>query len=156
MAPASSLLQNIWVPSSPPHAGNLSGKNDDLAVHGQGHLKVWPSVYISHGLKWFVPATPARTTELLDTLPCQDVRQLNRCPNHQFLLQHERMTLRQNFYHLYFFQLMTSQHWNFILSAVLRLVERSVDGQNFVLLSYACTLLIWKELKWFRLQLQFQ
>ena len=33
----------IWVPSSPPHAGHLSEKNDDLGVQYEDCL--WPSIH---------------------------------------------------------------------------------------------------------------
>ena len=33
-------------------------------------------------------------------------------------------------------------------SKVMSLVEKSVDGENFVLLAYACTLELLKELRW--------
>ena len=36
-------------------------------------------------------------------------------------------------------------------SKVMSLVERSVDGENFVLPAYACTLELLKELRWSRL-----
>ena len=45
-------------------------------------------------------------------------------------------------------QLMTLQHWHFNWSSVLRLVERSVNGWNFVEPLYACTLVLQKKLKW--------
>jgi len=65
------------------------------------------------------------------------------------------MTVWHNSHHLHFFQPITGQQTSRNIKAVMWLVERSVDGRNFVLPAYTCKLVFLKKLRWSGLNWRF-
>ena len=66
------------------------------------------------------------------------------------------MTVDENFDRLFVFQPITGQQTSWNIKAGMPLVERSLDGGTFIVVSYARTIVLQKELRWYKLYVAWQ
>ena len=62
----------------------------------------------------------------------------------------------KNFDRLFAFQPITGQQTSWNIKAGMPLVERSLNGRTFVVVSYACKPVLQKELRWYKLYVAWQ